>query len=184
MIAWMGPGADPAFLDFYLLAEAKMPPVVQVVWCNWTYRLDRAYQVWDGITDGFRQTAMAMATSYPPFEPRVIVENKKFSSREMDLLAAQRKTLREVQKRNLSCIWQTVHENTSIPMSYSEGEPEPLSIEFMWAPAPDYRTALMGELATPWPVPKTIPTEFVKPPRVVRRVLDRRGGWDRQCGVG
>jgi hypothetical protein len=34
MIAWMGPGADPSFLDFHLLAEVKMPPVVQVLTCR------------------------------------------------------------------------------------------------------------------------------------------------------
>ncbi len=166
-LAWMGPGADPAFLDFYLLAEARLPPMVRSADYHWTANQSRWFDDRNGPLDGHLLAIGLMENGFRP-TAAVSVNGVKRSDRQLAI--ARGKVLREVHKRTLDAVWQTVvFPTTTIHLRYDDKKPAPVWYDVLWAPSPSFRTDLMGELAFPWPNPKDLPTTFLSPPRVVRR---------------
>ncbi len=153
MMAWMGPGGDQAFLEFYLLSAAKLPPMVIGKLADWKQRPFFWREFGRGITEGHR-TAMRSA-------------NRGFF---VATVRDEEETLREVRDLGLDSCWQAVPmKGLLFPMTYGDSPPQDMGYNSVWAPLPSYRTDLMGELAQPWPCPATIPMDFIHPPRVVRR---------------
>jgi len=159
MIAWMGPGADSAFLDLYVLAEGKLPPMK--LRSEWYYQ-GQGMEHWsyvhpdNGWTHGH---GVLSSQQLPSNRSTIAEERKRFPGR----------LLRAVHERGESSLWQAVTLRNMWIEAMNDGQRQDVVFHAILAPLPDYRTALMGELATPWEKPKAIPTEFVKPTSVVRR---------------
>ncbi len=161
MLTWMGPGGDPAFLDLYLFAEARLPPFV----AGHDVRMSKE------VGDGWREDSVGVIRGHRHLFPGQLpmVQHPHWGAKRCEREA--KRMLRAVHKMGLTGVWHAVSlRPASFPIRWpGGGRPSSVFFGILVAPSPSFRESLMAEQATPWPLPTRVPVAFLRPPRLVRR---------------
>ncbi len=171
MLAWMGPGRDPAFLDMHLLCTGKLPEI----WSHAEAYEDRRIRPWRlpsmGPTQGHR--TLLHPRPFPLVSGMISRMDHEWPTDEQK--AEIRSLLRDAHGAGLGGLWRAAELGPAcLPMQSVWGNrfgpsERRLYLTVLWAPGPTFRTDLLAEKARPWSPTSVFPRAFFRPPALVRR---------------